>query len=141
MDLENLLLDSELHVDVAAPIADVFEAMLRQLAEENAAPNHPMPMRLERWPGGRWIRDLGDDTGHLWGLVQVIKPPTLLEICGPMFMSYPVSSHLELRLSEDGGKTHVKLRHRAFGLIDDAHREGAQSGWQHFADRLVQRFA
>ncbi|HEX3702577.1 MAG TPA: hypothetical protein VHU82_04550 [Vicinamibacterales bacterium] len=35
---------------------------------------------LEAWPGGRWFRDLGDNTGHLWGHVQAIKPPTLPEI-------------------------------------------------------------
>ena len=42
----------------------------------------PMPMTLEPWPGGRWFRDLGDNNGHLWGHVQAIKPPTLLEITG-----------------------------------------------------------
>ncbi len=40
----------------------------------------PFPMRIEPWPGGRWYRDLGDNSGHLWGHVQVIKPPTLLEL-------------------------------------------------------------
>ena len=47
------------------------------------------PMVIEPWPGGRWYRDLGNNAGHLWGHVQVIKPPTLLELCGPMFMSFP----------------------------------------------------
>ena len=41
-------------------------------------------MKIEPWPGGRWYRDLGNNAGHLWGHVQVIKPPTLLEICGPL---------------------------------------------------------
>jgi len=30
----------------------------------------PMPMKLEAWPGGRWYRDLGDNNGHFWGVVQ-----------------------------------------------------------------------
>ena len=47
-----------------------------------------MPMKLEAWPGGRWYRDLGDGNGHFWGHVQAIKRPTLLEISGPLFMSY-----------------------------------------------------
>src|SRR6202040_911749 len=46
----------------------------------------PMPMKLEAWPGGRWYRDLGDNNGHFWGVVQAIKRPTLLEITGPLFM-------------------------------------------------------
>ena len=49
-----------------------------------------MPMKIEPWPGGRWYRDLGNDNGHFWGHVQAIKQPTLLEIYGPLFMSYPL---------------------------------------------------
>ena len=63
-----------------------------------------MPMKIEPWPGGRWYRDLGDGNGHFWGNVQAIKRPTLLEITGPLFMSYPVVSNVQYRLSEvDGG--------------------------------------
>ena len=50
-----------------------------------------LSLKLEAWPGGRWYRDLGNNTGHFWGHVQAIKPPTLLEICGPLMMSYPAS--------------------------------------------------
>ena len=47
----------------------------------------------DRAVAGRcWYRDLGNDAGHLWGHVQVIKPPTWLELCGPMFMSYPAAT-------------------------------------------------
>ena len=42
----------------------------------------PLPMLLEPHPGGRWFRDLGGDNGHLWGFVQSIKRPVLLEIWG-----------------------------------------------------------
>ena len=61
-----------------------------------------MPMKIEAWPGGRWFRDLGDNNGHFWGHVQAIKRPTLLEITGPLFMSYAVVSNLQYRLSEVG---------------------------------------
>ena len=59
-----------------------------------------------------------------------MKPPTLLEIHGPMFMSYPVAGHLQIRLAETPGGTRVTLRHRAFGLIEDAHRQGVVEGWR-----------
>ena len=63
------------------------------MGPDNETPDgKPMPMKIEPWPGGRWYRDLGDDNGHLWGHVQAIKRPTLLEITGPLFMSYPASS-------------------------------------------------
>lgn len=91
-----------------------------------------MPMRLECWPGGRWFRDLGDEAGHLWGFVQVIKPPTLLEIIGPMFMSYPVAGHIAFRVEPIDNGSKLSVRHRALGLISDEHRQGVTHGWTHY---------
>src|SRR5216117_2778002 len=90
-------------VQIAAPVEIVFETLLEQLGPRHeTAPGSPLPMKLEPWPGGRWYRDLGNSAGHFWGHVQVIKPPTLLEICGPLFMSYPAISHLAYRLTAEG---------------------------------------
>lgn len=61
--------------------------------------------------------------------MQVIKPPTLLEISGPLFMSYPASNHIQFRLTPVDGGTKLEFTHRAIGLIDPAHREGVNSGW------------
>ena len=125
MDLKECVLEIEQQILVKASLPAAFEGLIRQLSEVNA-----LPLKLERFPGGRWFRDLGDDRGHLWGFVQVIKPPTLLEIQGPLFMSYPVAGHVQFRLAEGEGGTRVTVRHRAFGLIEQAHREGAVRGWQ-----------
>src|SRR4051812_42998130 len=71
---------------IDAPIEIVWESLLEGMGPEAiGGEGGPMPMKFETWPGGRWFRDLGSDAGHLWGHVQVIKPPKLLEICGPMF--------------------------------------------------------
>lgn len=137
MDLGNLTLEIDQHIDIRAPVAEVFEGLLTRLSEANTTPgDNPMPMRLERWPGGRWFRDLGDGVGHLWGHVQVIKPPSLLEISGPLFMSYPVSGHIAFRLTEGPDGTRLSLRHRALGLIEDEHRAGVVSGWTHLLDSV-----
>jgi hypothetical protein len=90
-----------------------------------------MQLILEQWPGGRWFRDRGNGIGHLWGHVQAIKAPVLLELSGPMFMSYPAINHLEIRLAEISGGTRLSLRHRAIGMIDPQHRAGVVTGWQH----------
>jgi len=75
-------------IEISAPIDIAFEAMLDELGPQGQMPGgKPFPMIIEPWPGGRWYRDLGDNCGHLWGHVQVIKPPTFLEICGPLMMS------------------------------------------------------
>src|SRR5262249_8660089 len=95
-----------------------------------------MPMVIEPWPGGRWFRDLGNQSGHLWGHVQVIKPPTLLEISGPLFMSYPGMNHVQYRLQAEGTGTTMKLVHRAIGEIIDDHRKGVTEGWSFKLERV-----
>ena len=95
-----------------------------------------LSMKIEPWPGGRWYRDLGNNAGHLWGHVQVIKPPTLLEITGPMPMSYPAVNHVQYRLKEKDGGTQLTFLHRAMGLILPEHRDGMPEGWQHWLDRI-----
>src|SRR5271163_4130611 len=95
--------------EIAAPIEIVFEAILEQMGPLNATPEKPMPMKLEAWPGGRWFRDLGDNAGHFWGVVQAIRVPSLLEISGPLFMSTPAVSNLQYRLTEENGLTRIKF--------------------------------
>lgn len=122
---------------IDAPLEACFSAVLAEMGPESQMPGgEPFPMVLEPWPGGRWFRDLGNNTGHLWGHVQVIKPPTLLEVCGPMFMSYPAVSHVQFRLAEDGPRTRLSLTHRAMGLIADEHREGVSQGWDFMVERI-----
>jgi hypothetical protein len=97
-----------------------------------------MPMNIEAWPGGRWFRDLGEGNGHYWGTVQAIKKPTLLEICGPLFMSHPVANNLQYRLSEVPGGTLIKFHHAAFGLLVESDRN-VQNGWKYIHERVVRR--
>ena len=127
-------------IEIAAPIELAFEAILEELGPEGQMPDgRPFPMKLEAWPGGRWYRDLGNNAGHFWGHVQVIKPPTLLEITGPMFMSYPVASHLQYRLTEKSGTTTLVLTHHAFGPIAPEHREGVGKGWGQILAKIKER--
>jgi hypothetical protein len=121
-------------------LEDTFAALLEQVGSENDTPEgNKMPMKIEPWPGGRWYRDLGDNNGHLWGHVQAIKRPTLLEIWGPLFMSYAAVSNVQYRLSKVDGETLIKFHHRAMGTIQDDHREGANKGWVHILTRIRDR--
>jgi uncharacterized protein YndB with AHSA1/START domain len=124
-------------IEIAAPLEVVFAAILDELGPEGQMPGgKPFPRKIEPWPGGRWYRDLGNNSGHLWGHVQVIKPPTLLEICGPMPMSYPALNHLQFRLKEGGRGTRLSFLHRTMGLIIREHRDGMPQGWQHVLERI-----
>jgi Activator of Hsp90 ATPase homolog 1-like protein len=128
--IEDLMLNVTEEIHVRAPQEATFAALLEQLGPFNAvADDKPMPMKIEPWPGGRWYRDLGDGNGHFWGVVQAIKRPTLLEISGPLFMSYPVVSNVQYRLSQADGGTLIQFKHAALGLIQDDHRKGVTSGW------------
>jgi hypothetical protein len=130
--IEKMTLNLTEEIRVQAPIDVTFETLLEHLGPLNETPEgQKMNMKIEAWPGGRWYRDLGNGNGHFWGNVQAIKRPTLLEICGPLFMSYPVMSNLQYRLSEVDGVTLIKFHHTALGLIEDQHREGVGKGWGH----------
>ncbi|OWK38281.1 SRPBCC family protein [Fimbriiglobus ruber] len=127
-------------IDIAAPIDIAFEAVLEEFGPEaQMMDGTAMPFKLEAWPGGRWFRDLGNNSGHLWGHVQVIKPPTLLEICGPMMMSYPAMNHLQYRLVAQGSGTRLTFSHRGVGSITPQHREGMPKGWGHWIDKVRDR--
>lgn len=121
--------------EIAAPIEIVFETILEQMGPLNSTPEKPMPMVLEAWPGGRWYRDLGDNTGHFWGTVQSIKAPALLEIWGPLFMSNPAVSNLQYRLKEENGVTQMRFVHRAMGWVGNV-EQGVDSGWSQLIGRI-----
>ena len=138
--VEDLTLNIVQEIRVKAPLDLTFEALLDQIGPHNeGAEGKPMPMKIEAWPGGRWYRDLGGHDGHLWGHVQAIKRPTLLEISGPLFMSSPVANNVQYRLSEEGGVTIIRFHHSSFGLILDDHKKGVVKGWGSLLERIRQR--
>jgi hypothetical protein len=115
--------------DIKAPAEIVFESILASLGPESEMGHKKFAMTFEAWPGGRWFRDLGNNAGHFWGHVQVIKPPRLIEICGPMFMSYPAISHIQYRITGDGPTSRLQFVHKAIGLIPQEHLDGVNQGW------------
>lgn len=126
---------------IAATPEIVFASVLEEIGPGSQLPDgSPFPMKLEPWPGGRWFRDRGESGGHpfghLWGHVQVIKAPTLLELWGPMAMSYPAINHIQYRIKEEGHATRLTLLHRAMGLIEREQREGVNAGWDHGLGRV-----
>lgn len=137
MNLEEMTLDIEQNVEVNAGLEETFKGLLNRFGKGNHTPSgEPLNLEIEPFAGGRWYRDRGEGIQHLWGHVQVIKPPVLLEINGPMFMSYPALNHIEVKLEPAGDGTKVTLRHRAIGMISKEHREGISTGWGYILDGL-----
>lgn len=137
--IEGLTLTVNQEIQVNASLETTFAALLEQIGPENETPTNKMPMKLEAWPGGRWYRDLGDGNGHLWGHVQAIKRPTLLEITGPLFMSDAVISNVQYRLTESKGGTLIKFHHKAFGVIQEQNRQGVGEGWGNIHAKIKAR--
>jgi hypothetical protein len=130
LSLEQLTLTVTEEIHVRASLETTFETLLEQMGPHNETPyGDKLPMKIEPWPGGRWFRDLGHDNGHFWGVVQAIKRPTLLEICGPLFMSAPVMSNMQYRLTPVDGGTLISFRHSALGFVPDEVRKNVGSGW------------
>jgi activator of Hsp90 ATPase-like protein len=124
-------------IRVQASLEATFDALLEELGPSHqVADDRPLPMKLEAWPGGRWFRDLGADNGHFWGHVQAIKRPNLLEIHGPLFMSFAAVSNLQYRLTSVDGGTLITFVHSAMGLIPDDVRTGVGSGWSYSHERI-----
>lgn len=134
-DQMTFTLSQEIHIHASPQHA--FEALLEEMGPHNTTHDGtPLPMKIEAWPGGRWFRDLGGDNGHLWGHVQAIKKHTLLEICGPLFMSGAVFNNVQYRLKEVDGGTLIAFRHTALGFIPDDYRKGLASGWVPLLERV-----
>ncbi|MGA7852116.1 MAG: SRPBCC domain-containing protein [Candidatus Acidiferrales bacterium] len=137
---DNLTLTINQEMRVRAPLDTTFTALLEQMGPHNETPEgNPLPMKIEAWPGGRWYRDLGDNNGHFWGVVQAIKRPTLLEIHGPLFMSFAAVSDLQYRLSEANGVTVIAFRHIVLGVFPDELKEKMGVGWNWILDRTRKR--
>jgi hypothetical protein len=117
-------------ITVRASLEQTFASLVAQMGRLNESPDGaPLPMILEPYPGGRWYRDLGGDNGHLWGFVQSIKRPALLEIWGPLFMSTAATSNVLYRLSEIPDGTLITFTHTVVGPIPEEHRPRLTSGW------------
>lgn len=138
--LDNMTLEITQEIRVRASLEATFAALLDEIGPENLGQDgKPMPMKFEAWPGGRWFRDLGNGEGHFWGHVQAIRRPALLEITGPLFMSAPVVSNVQYRLSEANGETVIKFRHSAFGLLPEGLKGGVTVGWDNVHARVRSR--
>ena len=136
MTLEDLTLDIEQHIEIKAPPKKVFRGASAPLRQRQYCAWRRTNAHGVGTPGGRWYRDRGGGIEHLWGFVQVIKPPVLLELSGPLFMSYPANNHVEVKLEGVSGGAKVTLRHRAIGMIDPEHRKGVGAGWGHYLSEL-----
>lgn len=127
---DDLVLQIEQTMEIKAAPEKVFDGLIQHLCDMEGEPGKPrVKLKMERKPGGRWYRDLGNESGHLWGFIQSIKPPALLEIFGPLMMSYPIAGHLIVRLTPTSTGTQLVFKNEVFGPIPAEYKDGMAEGW------------
>lgn len=123
-------------IEINASPEVIFDSILEDMQSIPDGNNKPMNLKLEPFPGGRWFRDLGNNAGHLWGHVQVIKPPMLLEVFGPLMISSAAISHVRWKVTPEGSGHRVTITHKIFGEFDPKIPEGVTMGWGWELDRV-----
>lgn len=136
-DTNRALIERSVEIDATPEV--IFESILDEMLALPDGKGGALKFKLEAHPGGRWYRDLGNNAGHFWGHVQVIKPPTLLEIYGPLMISSPAVSHVAYRVKSENGVNRLTITHRIFGDFDPKVPEMVGGGWQMIADAIKTR--
>ncbi len=95
---------------VRASIDDTFDSLITQMGRQNETlDGKPLPMIIETKPGGRWYRDLGGDSGHLWGFLSGVE-----------------------------GGTQISFKHTLLGPVPDEFRQNIGTGWSALHARVKQ---
>ncbi len=123
-------------IDIDAPPEAIFESVLEDMRTFADERGRTMNFQFEAFPGGRWFRDLGNGAGHFWAHVQVIKPPTLIEVYGPLMVSSAAISHVSYRIVAAGDRHRLTITHRLFGDFDPKVPDMVGGGWQQVVDRV-----
>lgn len=126
----------EQSVEIDATPEVIFESILDEMLALPDGKGGGLTFKLEAWPGGRWFRDLGNNAGHFWGHVQVIKPPTVLEIYGPLMISSAAVSHVSYRVKSENGVNTLSITHRIFGDFDPKIPEMVGGGWKMIIENI-----
>ena len=114
----------------------IFESILEDMQGIPDGQGKPLNLKVEPFPGGRWYRDNGNNTGHLWGHIQVIKPPTVLEVFGPLMISSAAISHVTYRVKADGNQQRLTITHKIFGDFDPSIPTNVGGGWDQVVSRV-----
>jgi hypothetical protein len=108
----------------------VFEALLRAGMWWPHRVHHQSRVMLESRVGGRFFEDWGDGCGLLYGLLEVLAPPSHLCIRGPLILPEPLQAVWSLVLSEPEVRhTLVHASHSIVGIVDEATAESFARGW------------
>jgi DNA-binding transcriptional ArsR family regulator/uncharacterized protein YndB with AHSA1/START domain len=116
---------------IAAPAARVFRALTEEIDAwwSPRLYDAPSTLKLEPHVGGRFYEERDGQTA-LWAIVRRFESGRKLMLDGPLGFETPVASISTFELEERGGKTTVRVSHRAIGAITKEQIAGYGEGWR-----------
>ena len=121
-------------VDIAADPDTVFKALTEDIGQWWGAPylitgDEARDVVLDARPGGL-LQELTEDGGHVWCMVEQVRPGRCLVLGGRMGMRDAVAGNIRFELVATDSGTQVQLEHRAVGDISAETERDFSSGWE-----------
>lgn len=124
-------LDVQLDVEIAAPAARVYGALVGEPAAWWGPPYlNPgtTDLRIEEHLGGRFYEVWGEAGGALLAVVTVLLPPKRLHLTGPFHLGL-AHGVAKFELEEAAGSTVLRFSHGAFGELPEGKAAEWERGW------------
>lgn len=127
----------EQEYDIAAPVARVWDALVKQTAKwwprDFCTSPKARAFHIEAKIGGRAWEDWGQGEGQQWYQVIGVESPKYLCMLGQISPQFggPAMTMLTLRLTQrDNRNTLLQLSDYTFGKADDSLRQSTDGGWR-----------
>ena len=131
---------------IEAPIERVWRAMVVDTNEwwhrEFFIGPDPKALLIEPRLGGRMYEDWGDGEGMIWGHVNMVRSPELLQIVGDCSKDFggPSRHIMTWNLEQDGGTTRLRLEHSIHGHVTAQVEENTSAGWKRLFGECFKRY-
>lgn len=141
------LVRNELEIPIAAPIAEVWRAMIDDIGswwdDGFYFTQKPRTIKLEARIGGRLLETGANGDSLSWGQVIAVQPGRTITMGGAFAPPYsgPAYSTLHLALEPDGDKRTVfRLSQSVFGHIHEGMKKSLQEGWTLLFEKGLKTF-
>ena len=136
--LKLITMDVAASITIDAPLDRTFRCFVERIGDWllGYPSRENLDLKLEPYAGGRIYRDLPDGASIWWATVQIYKPNERLDFAGPLFVTAPSLSHVNVEFeTEPDGASRVTVHHRTIGETP-AHPELVETVWAWHLDEF-----
>lgn len=131
-------------VEIAAPRQVVFHALTQRIGDWWGPPYLANPettdLTLDLRPGGALREIWPDGGGAVWGTIEILDAPRLIQFNSRAFMPGAVAGLVTFELAESGGVTRVTVDHRVIGMFEADRPAIHEGGWGDLLGRRLKAF-